>query len=97
MNVSLPSALSTGIAQLLEGVSRKDLAARAETLSKAYRGGGTSRVVAGEDDALAYLISRLPATYAAVSAAFDAIRKAVPQFAPASLLDAGAEIGRAHV
>lgn len=95
MDASLPLALSAGITQLLEGVSRKDLAARAETLSKAYRGGGTSRGVAGEDDALAYLISRLPATYAAVSAAFAAIAKAMPEFAPASLLDAGAGPGAA--
>jgi ribosomal protein RSM22 (predicted rRNA methylase) len=95
MNVSLPSELAAAIAQRLEGVSRKELAARAEAFSNAYRSGGTSRGIADELDVLAYLVARLPATYAAVTAAFEAVRETLPSFAPASLLDVGAGPGAA--
>jgi ribosomal protein RSM22 (predicted rRNA methylase) len=95
MTVSLPSALAAAIQQRLEGVSRKALAARAEAISKAYRGGGTSRGVASEEDVLAYLVARLPATYAATAAAFARAKEAFPDLAPASLLDVGAGPGTA--
>jgi ribosomal protein RSM22 (predicted rRNA methylase) len=95
MNVSLPPELAAAIAQRLEGVSRKELAQRAEAFSKAYRSGGTSRGIADELDVLAYLVARLPATYAAVTAAFEAMREALPAFAPQSVLDVGAGPGAA--
>jgi len=95
MNVSLPAALADAIAQRLEGVSRKDLAARAEAFSQAYRSGGTSHGIADERDVLAYLVARLPATYAAVTAAFEAVRETLPGFAPTSVLDVGAGPGAA--
>lgn len=95
MNVSLPPELAQAIAQRLEGVSRKALAERTEALTKAYRVGGTSRGIAADLDVLAYLVARLPATYAAVTAAFEAVRETLPLFAPASLLDVGAGPGAA--
>ncbi|HEX2590720.1 MAG TPA: small ribosomal subunit Rsm22 family protein [Rhizomicrobium sp.] len=95
MNVALPPELAAAIAHRLEGVSRKDLAARAEAFSAAYRSGGTSRGIADAHDVLAYLVARLPATYAAVFAAFEAIRETQPAFAPASILDVGAGPGAA--
>lgn len=95
MNVSLPPELATAITQRLEGVSRKDLAARAEAFSTAYRSGGTSRGIADELDVLAYLVARLPATYAAVTAAFEAARETLPDFAPKTVLDVGAGTGAA--
>ncbi|HEY1706743.1 MAG TPA: small ribosomal subunit Rsm22 family protein [Rhizomicrobium sp.] len=95
MNVSLPPALTAAIEQRLEGVSRKDLAARADAFSKAYRSGGTSQGIAEEADVLAYLVARLPATYAAVTAAFHATIEVYPEFAPATLLDIGAGPGAA--
>jgi ribosomal protein RSM22 (predicted rRNA methylase) len=95
MKVSLPLALAAAIEQRLEGVSRKELAARAQAFSEAYRGGGTSRSLATEHDILAYLVARLPATYAAVRAAFEQVREALPEFAPQSLRDVGAGPGAA--
>lgn len=95
MNVSLPPALASAIAQRLEGVSRKALAERAEAFSSTYRSGGTSRGIASELDVLAYLVARLPATYAAVTAAYEAVRETVPDFAPTSILDVGAGPGAA--
>jgi ribosomal protein RSM22 (predicted rRNA methylase) len=88
-------ALNTAIALLLEGVSRKDLEKRAARLSLSYRDGGTSAGIADPADALAYLVTRAPATYAAAAAAFARIAEAVPDFAPASLLDVGAGPGTA--
>jgi ribosomal protein RSM22 (predicted rRNA methylase) len=95
MNVALPPALAAAIEHRLEGVSRKDLAARAEAFSTAYRSGGTSRGIADDLDVLAYLVARLPATYAAITATFEALRETLPAFAPASLLDVGAGPGAA--
>jgi len=87
----LPQALREAVDALLEGVSRKDLAARAQAISAAYRGGGGSdRAVADVLDTLAYVVARLPATYAVARAVLDDVRTALPGFAPNSLLDVGA-------
>lgn len=96
MSPDLPGPLRGAIEARLEGVSRRDLAERAARVSAAYRGGaGSSGVVLSADDALAYALARLPATYAADMAAFSAAAEACPDFAPASLLDAGAGPGTA--
>jgi ribosomal protein RSM22 (predicted rRNA methylase) len=95
MNPAFPPALAGTIAQMLEGVSRKDLAQRAGRLSAAYRAGGTSAGIGGRDDALAYLLARAPATFAASAAVFDRIKQRLPDFAPQSLSDIGAGPGTA--
>jgi len=81
------------VAALLEGVSRKELEVRAARISAAYRAGGTSAAVADRMDALAYLVARFPATYAAAHAALRRTEEANPRFSPASLLDVGAGPG----
>ena len=91
----MPPALLTAIAALLEGVSRKELGARAARLSATYRAGGTSAAIADEADALAYLVTRLPATYAAIHAVMARILEIVPDFKPVSFLDIGAGPGTA--
>ena len=96
MTPDLPGRLRAALEARLEGVSRRDLAARADKVSRAYRGGaGSAGVVLGADDALAYALARLPATYAADMAAFAAAAEACPDFAPRTLLDAGAGPGTA--
>jgi ribosomal protein RSM22 (predicted rRNA methylase) len=96
MNPSLPAALTARIAALLEGVSRKDLAAKASAISAAYRAGDASvATISDEASVIAYVVSRMPATYAATLAVFEAIREASPEFAPTSLLDAGCGPGTA--
>lgn len=95
MNPAFPPALAGAIVQLLQGVSRKDLAARAGKQSAAYRAGQSSAGIAGPDDALAYLLARAPATYAAAAAVFARIKEVAPDFAPASLSDIGAGPGTA--
>ncbi len=87
--------LNAAIALLLEGVSRKDLEQRAGRISATYRDGGTSGGIKGSADALAYLVTRAPATYAATRAVFARVMEAMPGFAPSSLLDVGAGPGTA--
>lgn len=78
------------------GVSRRGLAERAASLSAAYRAGGTSaRAIGGPQDALAYALARLPATYAACTAAFAEAARRAPGFAPRRLTDAGVGPGAA--
>ena len=90
-----PPALTTALDAMLEGVSRKDLAAAAEKMSAGYRQGATSQAIATPLQACAYAVARMPATYAACAAAFARLREAMPDFAPSSLLDVGAGSGAA--
>lgn len=90
MSAELPAALSAAIARELEGVGRKGLAERAAKTSQAYRSGGTSAAaIRTTQDALAYALARLPATYAACASVFAEVARMAPAFAPSSLLDAG--------
>ena len=95
MNPALPPLLKNRIEELLEGVSRKDLAAKSAAISHAYRSGGTSAGIKSKAEALAYILSRLPAIYAVALAAFAAVKEAAPDLAPQTLLDAGAGPGTA--
>ena len=90
-----PPALTAALDALLDGVSRKDLAARAAALSAAYRAGRSSGSIAGEADALAYVLARMPATHAVCEAVFARLMEVWPDFAPATLLDVGAGPGTA--
>src|SRR5580704_11846759 len=58
---------------LLQGVSRKDLGRRVEKMSAGYRAGQSSAQVASRDDALAYLVARAPATYAAAAQVLERV------------------------
>jgi ribosomal protein RSM22 (predicted rRNA methylase) len=90
MTPDLPAPLRMALEQELAGVSRRALADRAAATSQAYRAGrGSSGVILGRDDALAYALTRLPATYAACAAVLSELQDRAPSFAPASLLDAG--------
>jgi len=91
----LPDQLRDALTRLTEGLSRRELAERARAISETYRGGGTSKPIADERDALAYALARMPATFAAVSACLTALREARPDFAPVSMIDAGGGPGTA--
>jgi ribosomal protein RSM22 (predicted rRNA methylase) len=86
--------LRAGLDRLATGISRNDLAARATALSENYRVGGGSQAIRSRDDALAYAFTRLPATYAAAIAVFNALRQ-VCDVEPRSLLDVGSGPGTA--
>jgi len=87
--------LTKALAGLLDGVSRKELAAAAQKLSAGYRQGATSQAIVTPAQATAYAVARMPATYAACAAVLSRLAEAVPDFAPSSLLDVGAGTGAA--
>jgi ribosomal protein RSM22 (predicted rRNA methylase) len=90
MTVELPPALRAAIDRELAGASRRDLAERTAATTEAYRAGrGSAAVIKVREDALAYALARLPATYAACATVFDEAQRLAPGFAPRSLLDAG--------
>ncbi len=91
----LPPDLKAGLARLTEGMSRKAVAERAAAQSRIYRAGGGSHRIATAADVLAYAFARLPATYAAAVAVFNAVRETLPTFQPRSMLDVGAGPGTA--
>src|SRR6195256_2581583 len=91
----LPAERKAALDAKLQGLSRNDAAERATLISQTYRDGGGSTTIRTEADALAYALARMPATYAAVTASLNALRKITPHFAPASLLDVGAGPGTA--
>ena len=91
----LPPDLKRGLDRLVHGVSRKAVAERAAAQSQNYRAGGGSHRIATADDILAYAFTRLPATYAAATAVFNAIRETLPTFRPRTMLDVGAGPGTA--
>ncbi len=93
--MELPPALRSAVDRALTGRRAADLAAAAAALSQRYRNEQRDgRLhVQNEDDALAYLAVRLPATYAAVRASFAAIAEARPDFTPRTALDIGSGPG----
>jgi ribosomal protein RSM22 (predicted rRNA methylase) len=90
--MELPPPLRQAIDRALDGISLTDLAAAATALSQCYREDrrNGSYYIVSRRDALAYIAVRLPATYAAVRASFDAIVEARADFAPETMLDIGA-------
>ena len=91
----LPARLRAALEARLQGVSRNEAAERAAAISRTYRDGGGSAAIASENDALAYALARMPATYAADIASLNALLDIRPDFAPFSLLDIGAGPGTA--
>jgi ribosomal protein RSM22 (predicted rRNA methylase) len=87
--------LTKALGALLDGVSRKELAAAAQKLSAGYRRGATSQAIVTAAQAAAYAVARMPATHAACAAVFSHIAEVIPAFEPASLLDVGAGTGAA--
>ena len=95
--MELPPALRAAIDAALHDIPLAELSKAASTLSARYRAETRDGRFHLADDlfALAYLATRLPATYAALYAAMTAASETVPDFAPRTLLDAGAGPGSA--
>jgi ribosomal protein RSM22 (predicted rRNA methylase) len=93
---SPPAALAAALDELLDGQPRKELQARALRMSEGFRARKpSSETVRDETDALAYALTRLPATYAATASVLRGLREAAPEFAPASIVDAGCGLASA--
>jgi ribosomal protein RSM22 (predicted rRNA methylase) len=95
--MKLPSPLRAAVDRALDGAAASKLMAAAQTLSERYRGEIRDGIphLADHRSALAYLGTRLPATYAAVRHSLDAVQAAHPHFAPVTVLDVGAGPGTA--
>ena len=93
--MDLPRVLRERLDDALAAASAAELRAAASRLSTRYRGevhDGRAHLDS-EGAVLAYLATRLPATYAAMRAALSTVTKARPNFAPKSALDVGAGPG----
>ncbi len=94
----LPEGVRQRLDALLEGRSRRDLAARSAAITTTYRNRrNSSGVVCSAEDALAYAVARMPATHAAMVHALDALARAAPGLSLRSQLDAGCGTGAATI
>jgi ribosomal protein RSM22 (predicted rRNA methylase) len=94
--LDLPLNLRTALDATLDQIKPSDLSAATRELSARYRRPDVSqKYVLTDRDVLAYAAFRLPATFAAVSAALHEVGKLVPEWHPRSVLDAGAGLGTA--
>jgi ribosomal protein RSM22 (predicted rRNA methylase) len=95
--MDLPVPLRQLSDEVLGHLSLTQLSQAAETLSQRYRSETQDGTLHLSDDlaARAYIATRLPATYGAISASFAATAKLRPDFAPQTLLDVGAGPGTA--
>jgi len=93
--MELPAQLRQAVDNALIGAPLSDLTAAAKALSQRYRDEVRDGRLHISDArlALAYVATRMPATYAAIHAALAALAEQQPDFAPRSLLDVGAGPG----
>lgn len=91
MNVIPPDLKAVVDRYLAESVAGS-LVEKTSRMSERYRQGGGSD---GALDFRAYLVARLPATYAAVAFCLAELARRRPQFSPQTLLDAGSGPGTA--
>ncbi len=92
----LPAAVRQALDAMLAGKARTALGERSRAITTTYRGGrNSSAALLSDDDALAYAVARLPATFAAMAHALEQARQAQTEFAPTSLLDVGCGPGTA--
>lgn len=92
----IPERLRAAMSECLEGISRLSLIERAERMSSLYREkAGSSIAVRDEMDALAYAITRSPATFGAVHHVLTRLQERSAAFAPTSMLDLGTGAGAA--
>ncbi|HEX3731055.1 MAG TPA: small ribosomal subunit Rsm22 family protein [Opitutaceae bacterium] len=95
--MELPAALRRAVDGAIAGAAPDELARAAQALSLRYRGETRDGRfhVADALSAQAYAAVRLPATYAAVRESLQRVAEAAPEFAPATVIDAGAGPGTA--
>ena len=89
--MNYPGNLNEALAHWLKQESQGGLVEKTARLSSSYRRGANSSTV----DIAAYVVSRVPATYAANIKVHEEIARAFPNFTPRSLLDIGTGPGTA--
>jgi len=91
----LPVELLAAIVELSAEIQRADLARAAAELSSQYRAKGRARPQLTHSHRLAYLASRLPATYSVISRVLREAQLRIPGLCLESMLDLGAGPGTA--
>src|SRR5262245_27645081 len=93
----LPMSLRKSIEQEVSSIGHSSLSKAASELSARYRRQrpAPKRFIASDADRLAYVVIRMPATFAAARAVFAEIRRLAPETPINSLLDLGAGTGAA--
>ncbi|MDP3492538.1 MAG: small ribosomal subunit Rsm22 family protein [Hyphomonadaceae bacterium] len=93
--MELPLRLRQAVDGALQGVAISELAAATKVLSHRYRNEVRDGRLHIADDklALAYIATRMPATYAAIHKSLAALAERQPDFAPRTALDVGAGPG----
>lgn len=94
--MELPAALREAMEQQLNGVQSGKMIQDAQALSLRYRtqSGRGERLLTGENEACAYAVARMPATFGAVLSSLEQTLE-VTGYRPETLLDAGAGTGAA--
>lgn len=91
--MTIPPYLQDAIEKELTGYSLSGLSITAKNVSENYR--NMTGYVSGSDQVKAYIAYRMSATYAAIYYVLNKLKERMPDFAPATLLDAGAGPGTA--
>lgn len=94
--MDLPIELAVALQRRAGGYKLTDLQNVAQRISKSYNEGDLkgARVVINDVDALAYALSRMPATYGAIATALKYVRQ-MTDYNPKNALDIGAGTGAA--
>jgi ribosomal protein RSM22 (predicted rRNA methylase) len=97
MTVELPSYLKIAIEEKISKIKLRTLANFSEKLSSRYRNNKKSHgsFMHSEEEHLAYLTARVPATFAANCHVLKALKEKIPYLSIESLLDVGAGPGTA--
>ncbi len=93
--MALPEQLRSQIETLLDSSERSRLARAAEQITADYKQGRFTGSLRRPESRLAYLLTRMPATYAANAYVFQQVRRAMPEFGPEDMLDLGCGPGTA--
>ena len=94
MDLRLPPALRAALDTARAATPLHAIAERAAAMSDLYRRNEpSSRAIRSAEDAIAYAITRMPATYAAAMDVLGRLAQGHPDFAPTSALDLGAGPG----
>jgi len=93
--VVLPAELQAAIDRELDHLDRGRLARAVEQITDDYKHGRFHGSLGSPESRAAYLLTRLPATYAANVHVFREVARLTPELEPATLLDLGAGPGTA--
>ena len=89
MLYSLPPSLIQALDRYMRTCDRAKLSKAVARVHDKYSAFSLDRSLCGEEEALAYILFRMPATFAAIQYVLSRVQEIEPAFAPTSLLDIG--------